>query len=473
MANVWAIKSGDWSDPTVWNTGVLPTSLDDVYANTFNVNVNQTITVVSLKNTSNTGITAGGIFTFNTDGITATITATLNNSASLISVTAPSGIITLNVNQQIISNTTNIVHTGNCNLIINTPKISSINTSGNVTSINKTSLGLLTINADIQGNLGAFNYGGAAVILNSNSDTVINGNIFGSNTNSTSGPTILVSLGNLHINGNVNSNVAGNNSGFGTISCDSSGTITVLGNIVGGTAVAVLMRNGNLTLTGDLTGATSSYSVVLFQSSGNANITGKVEGNLFKALLATNGSVTITGNILGTKVNGVPSVDIQGTATLNHIGTAQASAFSSAIACNTPTQSTVTCTGPFLKNGNVVAIASQTLRINFNSNSYFQFKKSNGEDIDYVSTIEGYNYPTASDVRDGVVYKSGLVTGTLKVPNPADVRKSIPTDNTVGTADITPEDFITALENSTSDIAVRLRNCATVESTGAQIASYE
>lgn len=37
MADVWAIKSGNWSDPTVWNTQSVPTSVDDVYSNSRNV----------------------------------------------------------------------------------------------------------------------------------------------------------------------------------------------------------------------------------------------------------------------------------------------------------------------------------------------------------------------------------------------------------------------------------------------------
>jgi hypothetical protein len=33
MANVYAVKNGNWSDTTLWNTGSLPAIIDDVYAN--------------------------------------------------------------------------------------------------------------------------------------------------------------------------------------------------------------------------------------------------------------------------------------------------------------------------------------------------------------------------------------------------------------------------------------------------------
>jgi hypothetical protein len=208
---------------------------------------------------------------------------------------------------------------------------------------------------------------------------------------------------------------------------------------------AILLSGGYLTINGNVKGGTLTNGVGAIQATGGIelNVIGNVEGNVGKAIYATQGNINITGTIIGGNSAGQTAVDILGSANLNHIGTAQASAYASAISCNTPTVSTVTCTGPFLKNGYIVAIASQTLRINFGSNSYFQFKKSNGEDIDYVSTIEGYNYPTPADVRYGVEYKSGLAIGTCHVPTPDNVRKNIPVDNTVGTSDnVNAEDIL-------------------------------
>jgi hypothetical protein len=62
MAIVYAVKTGSWNDTTVWNTGALPTSADDVYSNTFTVTINQNINVISLRNGATTGVTAGGQF---------------------------------------------------------------------------------------------------------------------------------------------------------------------------------------------------------------------------------------------------------------------------------------------------------------------------------------------------------------------------------------------------------------------------
>jgi hypothetical protein len=435
MANVWAIKSGDWSDTTVWNTGALPTSDDNVYANNFNVNINQNINVSSLRNTGISGVNAGGTFTFNTGGVSANISDNcfMNTTPTVFfQVTAATGLVSLNVPNGILKTAasaglTYINYTGNCDLTINAIRISNADTGSGSNSafIQKSSLGTLTINAEVVGgnNGAAWN----TLMQSSNSTTIINGNVIGGASNSIGGIPISVSAGNLLVNGNVTGG-GGNLSGNASIRFFSLGDLTIIGNVI---------------------------------------------GNISRAVSATSGTVNITGNITGSNSNGIPSVEINGTVTLNHIGSVQASIFSSAIACNTPTTSTVTCTGPFLRNGYIVAIASQTLKINFNSNSYFQFKKSNGDDIDYVSTVEGYNYPLASDVRYGVEYKSGLAIGTCHVPTPDNVRKNIPVDNTVGTSDnVNAEDILEAIQNSSLPIAERLRNVATVESTGAQITSF-
>lgn len=49
MANVYAVKTGNWSDTTVWNTGQLPTSSDDVYANGYSVTIDTNVSVRSIR----------------------------------------------------------------------------------------------------------------------------------------------------------------------------------------------------------------------------------------------------------------------------------------------------------------------------------------------------------------------------------------------------------------------------------------
>ena len=72
---------------------------------------------------------------------------------------------------------------------------------------------------------------------------------------------------------------------------------------------------------------------------------------------------------------------------------------------------------------------------------------------------------------EGVVYGDGTFEGNLIVPSPSNVRKGVPTDNTVGTADLSAQDFLDLLSTSPDPIAERLRNVATVQTTGDQITS--
>jgi hypothetical protein len=81
--------------------------------------------------------------------------------------------------------------------------------------------------------------------------------------------------------------------------------------------------------------------------------------------------------------------------------------------------------------------------------------------------------PEIEDVRDGTVYgASSELTGSLIMAIPANVRRGVNTDATVGTADLTAQDIFTEIASSSDPIAVRLRNIATVQTTGAQLASY-
>jgi hypothetical protein len=80
--------------------------------------------------------------------------------------------------------------------------------------------------------------------------------------------------------------------------------------------------------------------------------------------------------------------------------------------------------------------------------------------------------PLESDVREGTLYNLDQKTGTLAVPDPSNVRKDVPTDNTVGTVGLTVEDLFNEIENGSNPIAIRLRNVATVESVADQFVVF-
>ena len=453
MPNRWAVANGDWSNTATWNGGTLPTSADDIFANNFTVNVNQNIDVISLRSTSISGVNAGGTFNFNTANITANVSGQIIAGATtLISVSATTGTITINAPTATITGlttgSTNVIsHSGSCALTITCTRIQGGTTANRTECIFKSSAGTLTINGDVAGgnNTGANNSqgiynqaGGAIVNVNGN---IINGTGTGTLTNA-----ILQNGGILNIVGNVSA-VSGAGSSLNTI-------------------------NTTINITGNVTGGTSQVAIVI-PSTSILNITGNVTGGSISTAMNSGGNTTIIGVINGGTANGVAGATITG-GTFNHIGTAQASAFASAIVGNAPTTSNITCTGPFLRNGFIVAFAGQTLRINSAYNPYFEFRKSDNTNVTYVdqSTL---NFPAINNVRSGTTYASGLYTGTLAVPLPAQVLAGIPTDATTGTLLMTPQQFWDYLISSgfaVGSIGERLQNASTVATTGSQIASY-
>ena len=68
MANYRAVANGNWSNLATWQDNssgsfvastVLPGASDDVYSNSYQVTIDQNITVASIRNNSTTGIANG------------------------------------------------------------------------------------------------------------------------------------------------------------------------------------------------------------------------------------------------------------------------------------------------------------------------------------------------------------------------------------------------------------------------------
>jgi hypothetical protein len=81
--------------------------------------------------------------------------------------------------------------------------------------------------------------------------------------------------------------------------------------------------------------------------------------------------------------------------------------------------------------------------------------------------------PDEDDVRDALSYALGNKTGTLKVPAAGSVALGVAVDNTTGTAVLTPAavwDALTSGMTTSGSIGARLKNAATLDSTGQQLA---
>lgn len=205
MAVKYAIISGAWSNPAIWNGGTLPQAGDDVYCNGYIVYIQQSITVAKLINGPYVplGIVQGGFF--NTDlGGDITVNADIDGYSSYVFLcNSTTGNITINgdvncfsanlyglyINTSVFmvvlngnadagTSTGNAIYVSGGSFIIN-GDITSGSLSGAAFGIQV----LITTNTVINGNIYAVMAEGIRCGSATNPIITINGNVYGSSVN--------------------------------------------------------------------------------------------------------------------------------------------------------------------------------------------------------------------------------------------------------------------------------------------------
>ena len=244
-------------------------------------------------------------------------------------------------------------------------------------------------------------------------------------------------------------------------------TVNIIGNIYGSNNTNAsydcpVIQNGGvnstLTITGNLIGSSvaKTYSVLrCYGTSSTNSIIGNIEGSVGNCVY-----------IAGTNID------------FNHIGTIRTLS-SDCLALiiddsKTTVPGIIRVTSPIINYQGSMAIATSTLK--FYNTANIQWTVQDDLGVDKVLTNAGGSsgVPLESDVRNGVTYgaASGL-TGTLLLPAASDVRVNVPFDNTFGTADLTAQDFFTAIATSNDPIAIRMRNMSTIQTTASTVASFD
>ena len=401
MAIVRAVKTGNWSDTTVWNTGALPTSADNVYSNTFTVTIDTSPTVLSINNGTATGVTAGGSFTLSAG---TTVTTTGNGFQQNVSNGTLLN-LTLGTGQQITL----------AGALRNIFSVSGSNTSA---CLFATGSGTL----NVQGNIQQEGHGGNAnvccVFLSSNSMTI---NITGNIVNSAS------------------------NAGSGRNDCIFSASFTGILNVTGNVTAPLVtgFSNGNRAIS--ITSATSTV-----------NVTGNVTGGASSPAIDAAGTLNVTGVI---SANAVTGVNVPAGATLTHVGTATAANGAPAIT-SLAYSSLVILSGPFLcsANGTLAVLCPNWKWANSPTATYYQIRTANLATIRplYTADSVGGN-PAVSNVRSGTVFgPNSELTGTCAVPGAASVVVGTPVDATVGTAAITAATIRTAMGLASANLDTQL-----------------
>jgi hypothetical protein len=369
MANRYAVASGDWSNPAIWDGGTLPASADVVRPNGFNVTIDISVTALELRNNAAAPAVAGGKF-FIGNGVTV--------AANLIGHSLNTFEFSLN-------------SPNSCNVV------------GDL----------------VAGQSNAFN-----CFLVSGGGTVnITGNLI-PNTNSPA-LNITGTGANVNITGNIS---GGTTSGAQACNVSSSSTLTVNGTVSGGTqAVTAGIASSiacNIVVNGIVSGGGGNFGI---NATGASNIT-------------VNGTVISSNGFAG-----LYSVSASGLVVLN--GNAE-------------------------NVGGRMAIWSPVVFIapSVNQWKFTQTDLTTDRTLYSAETLPGS--PAEEDVREGVTYgPASELEGTLIVPDPSNVRNGVPTDATTGTAQLTAEDILEAIELSANPVAERLRNVSTVQTTGDQIAA--
>jgi hypothetical protein len=355
------------------------------------------------------GTTAGGGFTFANGG---NLTCTASNGIEVGSATAP---LTFNL-----ASGDSATFNGN---------ITSVSNVSNYRAINVIGTGTFNMVGNVGINQGSNAQPRYSMFI-SNTPTI---NLIGSVTNSTSNAFANATATSIFVNGNCTLNITGNVSGsnvnvfvtgYGGIFCNTTCTINITGNIT-----------------------TNSNPSIWFNTSGTLNLIGNATGGTaYPAVFNQGAPATI--DILGITTSGVGAPAIQGLIT-----------------------TFVKVRGNVVNTDTYCAVLAGRVTIDNNVTSW-QFKDSTNAITRtlYTAGVPLGN-PDEDDVRDGLDYGPSLeLTGSMIVAPASSVRKDVPVDNTVGTAEITASDLLEAIAISSDPIAVRLRNVSTVETTGDQIA---
>lgn len=429
MATRYAVATGDWSALATWDGGAsLPGAGDTVHANGYTVTIDQTVNVGSLRTTSGSGIAAGGGFvvasaqaitlTDSTTGLWAGTTSVLTHSAT----TGTSTLTATVYNNGASSGTRCVV-------------VSGIG-------------GRLDVIGAVQGGNGGGRVGIAITVA---ATVNITGDI--TTTNSAS------AAHGVDISGAATVNVVGH------LSTTSSNTDRPINATAG----------ASLSVTGSVTGGPSNTPAILWNASGTLTVVGPVTcSGAGSVAISCNSSATITITGAVTAAGGA-AVALSGGATLTVTGTLTASSTGHAVE-STSGSSLCIFSGPFVSGSNGWApFYARKVELAVVASDYFRFRAPGGGTVDLVSTDSLPGLPAVDDVRSGVSFGGGALTGTCAVPAAGAVASGVAVDDTVGSALLTAADVwgvpLATAEAIADSIGERLAGAATTAQVGAIVAA--
>jgi len=438
-------------------------------------------------------INSGGSFIFNSGSIsgsaTSTTAALTAGATNLIQVTAATGSVTLSLGSSVnafnVTSANLILHSGNCDFNLNGQNFNG--GSGAFSQcIGKSSAGTITIRGNLNGGGGGF---APDAFASNNGNTVIIGNIAAG----TNGRGVVQTAGNVIVTGNIAGGAGGTVHGISLTGASSQ--FAIIGNVTGGGGTSAHGINHSGTsgsVIGNVTGGAgnSAHGIITV---GAVTVTGTVTGGVGASATGvfTNGPITVTGNAIGGSgafgVSSAANVTVIGGSTAGstsaiNIGsnnvtinqTGNVTSTSTAVGITSTGTGTVLLTGNMINVSGRQAIFAQNLFISNTATTQWRLFTPGGQDKTLYSADTFPNQPTPANVRSGSLFgPSNVLSGSMVVPSPSDVRVSVLTDNTVGTGQsLTAADFLAAISASADPYAERLRNVATVDTVGSLLTGF-
>lgn len=418
MANYRAVKNGNWSDLTIWEddsggsyaaSTVFPSTLDNVYSNTYVIQLNTgSISVNRLDTRSTTDVAASGQFEISTD----------------VNIVCTDGIYATNTTLDEAAVTITAV----CTASIESNLYAGYNRNHQALKINSDAY--VDILGDIIMDVSGQN--GASTLYNVGNATI---NIIG-DIRKTSGDTG-IPLAAMVLNGSPTVNITGDvfmsggaRPGCECIYINGGTTLTITGNITAEDANAILVTATappDITIIGNLIATTIAFAI-------------QVSGD--------NGLIDITGNIIP---NGaVPAVFSNSTST---------------IICRGNLSNSFNGIVPIMARKLVLDITPSFEWSGIITPSGLTSSLYSAENITAI--------PSSSTVIAGTTYgPNNELTGSYIVPDATNVRKGVLIGTTTGSAELTGADFLSALSSSSDPFAQRLRNVVTSEILGDQLTAF-
>ena len=448
MALIVSAATGNFNAGATWVGGVVPTIGDEARAST-----GHTISITANASCSEISNAGTGGYILNSG---VTLTANVTNKSTTPNINCLSFSAASPATATIVGNVTGGVASNGSPL------------AGSGAILNG-STGTLFVQGNIVGgsntqSMGAYN--------NSTGAISINGNVTGG-TGSNSFGTYNASTGAISISGNV----AG---GSGTISTGAmntaAGTYSITGNVSGGSVSNALGVNNSSTGVVTITSTTISGTVAIAVANaggGTVNVTGNVTGGSSAVGISNAGvgTINVTGNITGGSAvstsHGLSNAST-GICAVTGICIGGAAGASGVINASTgtvrATRSVGNAYGPSNSAGLVSAVGISNVALGICEIEQLEFgtygqspmsgtgirlKKANSNVAVFnfcdtagaktlIDATQNAAMPAATDVRTGVSYASGALTGTCAVPAASSVGFGVPVDATTGTAALTP-----------------------------------